>query len=129
KLERKDAIGNMLALARNLQPITDTGDRWNADPWLLGVPNGVVDLRTGELRRGRPDDRITLQTRAPYVPDAPCQRWEQFLRELFPSDDAMVAFLARAAGYSLTGVTSEQALILCVGTGSNGKGTLTNTLK
>jgi putative DNA primase/helicase len=129
KLERKYTIGNMLALARNLPPIADKGDRWNADPWLLGVPNGVVDLRTGELRRGRPEDGITLQTSVPYDAFAPCVRWERFIREVFAGDDALIDFIVRAIGYSITGITSEQVLFFGYGVGANGKGTLTNTLK
>src|SRR5277367_2389756 len=28
---------------------------WDTDPWLLGVPGGVVDLRTGQTMPARPD--------------------------------------------------------------------------
>ena len=49
KLERRDAMNNMLAIAKALKPIADAGDGWDTDPYLLGVPNGVVDLRTGHL--------------------------------------------------------------------------------
>ncbi|ODS55800.1 MAG: hypothetical protein ABS36_09440 [Acidobacteria bacterium SCN 69-37] len=129
RLERRDGLGNMLAIARDLKPIADDGDGWDTDPWLLGVPNGVVDLRTGELRPGRPDDRLTMQTTVPYDAAADGPRWSQFVAEIFGGDGDLVEFVQRGLGYSLTGVTTEQVLFLCFGTGSNGKGTLTNTLK
>ena len=28
-----------------------TVDQWDADPWLLNTPGGVVDLRTGKIAR------------------------------------------------------------------------------
>jgi len=129
KLERRDTMNNVLAIAKALKPIADAGDQWDRDPYLLGVLNGVVDLRTGALRPGRPDDGITLQTTAPYDADAPCARWEQFISEIFDGNAELTTFIQRAIGYSLTGITTEQVLFLLYGTGSNGKGTLTNTLK
>jgi putative DNA primase/helicase len=67
-------------------------------------------------------------TGTPYDPDATCPRWDRFLCEVFGADDALVGFVQRAVGYSLTGDTSEQCLFLCYGTGANGKGTLTHAL-
>lgn len=57
--ESRQRIEATLALARVEFPISDKGEGWNADPLLLGVPNGVVDLLTGTLRDGKPEDRIT----------------------------------------------------------------------
>jgi hypothetical protein len=36
RLERRAGLADMLAIARTLKPIADAGDRWDADPWLLG---------------------------------------------------------------------------------------------
>jgi putative DNA primase/helicase len=129
RLERRDAMSNMLALARVLKPIADAGDRWDCDSYLLTTPTGVVELRTGAVRPGRPDDGSTLQTTVPYDPEAACPRWEQFISEIFAGNIELMTFTQRAIGYSLTGDTSEQVLFLLYGTGANGKGTLTNTLK
>jgi putative DNA primase/helicase len=129
ELERRGALLNMLALARTLRPIAVAGQVWDKDPWLLGVKNGVVDLRNGELREGRPSDGVTLQAGVGFDPAAQCPRWLQFMEEITAGDAAQVSFLQRAVGYSLTGITTEQALFLCYGTGANGKGTFTNTLQ
>ena len=128
KLERRDAMNNALAIAKAIKPIADPGDAWDRDPYLLGAANGVVDLRTGQLRPGVPTDGITMQTAAAFDADAPCPRWRRFVSEIVGGDAAMVSFLQRAIGYSLSGITTEQVLFVLYGTGANGKGTLTNTL-
>lgn len=127
--ERRAKLASLLKLAEDKLPLADSGDRWDTDPWLLGVPNGVVNLRTGELRDGRPEDRITMQTKVAYDPEAKCPRWERFMREIFGGDDDLVDYAWRAHGYSLTGVTSEQVLFLEHGCGANGKGTKANVVR
>ena len=71
----------MLVGAQSEPPLADAGDRWDADPMQLGVANGVIDLRTGTLRPGSPDDRITRHSDVRFDPEAACPRWERFLDE------------------------------------------------
>jgi putative DNA primase/helicase len=128
RTESRAARDSLLALAQAERPIADAGTQWDANPWLLGCPNGVVDLRTGLLRPGIQDDRVTQITPTAYQSAAPCPRWERFIAEVFNDDADLIAFVHRAIGYSLSGDTTEQALFLCHGTGANGKSTLLNLL-
>ena len=41
-------------LARSDRRLAATIDQWDADPWLLNTPDGVVDLRTGRARHSGP---------------------------------------------------------------------------
>ncbi len=79
---------------------------------LLGTPGGTVDLRTGEMRAARRDDMITKQT---AVEPAPAgiepSLWLQFLRDVFDGDAEVISFIQRAAGYALTGMTSEHKML------------------
>lgn len=125
--ESRQKVDACLALAKNLLPIADKGDGWDSDPWLLGVPNGVLDLKTGELRPGRPEDHITMTTGIPFDAHAKCPRWERFLEEVFVDRD-LIQWIRRALGYSLTGDTSEQVVFLGYGIGANGKGAFANAL-
>ncbi len=118
-----------LSLAKAERPIADAGDRWDSDPWLLGVANGVVDLRSGALRDGRPEDRITQHVKVPYRAEAKCPRWWAFLEEVFGGDRELIDFIWRALGYSLAGDTSEHCVFICYGAGANGKTTFLNTLR
>lgn len=119
----------MLRLAESEYPLCDSGEGWDADPWLFGVANGVVDLRTGQLREGRQSDKITLHTDIPFEPSASCPRWEKFISQIFGDDQPVIGFVRRAVGYCLTGHTNEQCLFLCHGTGANGKSTFLEVLR
>lgn len=88
----------------------------------------------GLLRPGRPDDKITMSCRVDFKPAATCPRWELFLREVFLNDDQthdddLIDFVHRAAGYSITGLTSEQLFFICYGGGANGKSVFLNTIR
>ncbi len=119
--ESRQKIDACISLARNIKPIADDGESWDRDPWLLGVNNGVVDLKTGELRPGRPEDRITMTTGVGFDPEAKCPRWEQFLVEVFGDTD-LIDWLWRSLGYSTSGDTTEQCIFMGYGVGANGKG-------
>jgi putative DNA primase/helicase len=127
-LDKRPRHEAMLHLGRTLEPITDSGRAWDTETGTVGAPNGVIDLRTGELRDGRPEDRITKQVAVAYDPDAECPRWESFVREVI-EDDETVDYLQRLAGYSLTGEASEDKLVFLMGHGGNGKTTLLNFLR
>jgi putative DNA primase/helicase len=129
KCESKHSIRDMLDLARSVEPITTTGDNYDADAWLVGCTNGALDLRTGMLREATPDDQITMSAGYAFDDQAGCPRWLAFLREVFAGDDALIAFIQMAVGYSITGDTREQCLFLCWGSGCNGKSVFLNTLR
>ena len=101
---------------------------WDCDPWLLGTPDGVVDLRTGLLR---PADRQDMMTKVTVVAPAPttsCPHWLAFLNDATGGDQDLIGFLQRWFGYCLTGVTHEHALLFVYGPGGNGKGVLLVTI-
>lgn len=123
---RLDAV---LSLAQAERPIADAGDQWDADPWLLGVANGVVDLHTGDLRPGRQEDRITMHSPIAFDPNPECPRWLQFLAEIFARETELIDWIRRALGYSIAGSTQEQVHFICHGSGWNGKTTMLRVLR
>jgi putative DNA primase/helicase len=126
--EYRKARDAMIDLARREYPIYDETGLWDADPLLFGVANGVIDLKTGTLRPGCREDRITMRSPIVFDPVAAAPRWHRFLHEVFRGDDDLIGFVRRAVGYSLTGRTDEQCIFFCYGTGANGKGTLYRAL-
>ncbi len=126
--ESEGKLTAMLARARSEPPIADDGQGWDAQPFLMACANGVVNLVTGELRPGKPSDRISMGSPLPYEPDATCPRFEQFVSEILPDPDVR-EFVRRAIGYSLTGSTQEQVWFMAYGSGANGKGTLFDALR
>jgi putative DNA primase/helicase len=119
--ENRQRLDAMLGEAKCLPPLAADGEHWDQDPYLLGVGNGVLDLRTGLLRPGCPEDNITCFCDVPYDPGAECPRWLTFLAEVFDKDADLIDFVWRIVGYALTGITYEQCLFLCYGRGANGK--------
>ncbi|HEY3902065.1 MAG TPA: phage/plasmid primase, P4 family [Chthoniobacter sp.] len=102
--------------------------RLDADSWLLGVRNGVVDLRTGTFRAGRRSDLITKCAGTSYEESADCPRWRTFLEEIFAGDQERISYVQRAVGYSLTGEVTEQCFHFLYGAGKNGKSVFTEVL-
>ena len=100
----------------------------DADPLKIGVQNGVLDLRNGELLEARPDMLISRQTGTPYVWQAECPTWDQFLSDAMQGDAEMVAFLRRICGYALTGLVDDEKLFFMYGTGANGKSVFANVV-
>ena len=107
--------------------LATTVDVWDADPWLLNTPDGVVDLRTGKLRPHSSGDFMTKITAV--GPGGDCPRFKAFMSEIMAGDEEMVAFVQRVLGYCLTGDISEEVIFFLYGTGQNGKGVLTSTLE
>jgi putative DNA primase/helicase len=124
-------VGNsyrMLALM-NLAKSQLARSGWDEKRYLLGCANGVLDLQTGKLRDGAPEDLITRTTGIVYDTHAECPMWDNFLDEIFQQDHELIAYLWRVLGYSLTGDTSERAFFIFHGDGRNGKSTFIETFK
>lgn len=101
---------------------------FDGNPDLLNAPNGIVDLRTGEMM---PHDRslhINQQVSVPYSFDDCGGAWLDFLSQVQP-DPEMRAFLRRAVGYTLTGHDTEQCLFYLYGIGKNGKTTFIEPIR
>jgi putative DNA primase/helicase len=126
---QKDArIRAMLSLARAEPGMTASVTELDADSHLLGVQNGVVNLKTGELLEAKPEQLISKQCAASYNPNAACPTWLKFLHEVFLGDSELTAYVQRAVGYTLTGSNTEETLFVCYGHGSNGKSLLHNVI-
>jgi putative DNA primase/helicase len=113
-------------LARSDRRLAATADQWDADPWLLNTPKGVIDLRTGSMREHRAEDYLIHITAV--APSASgCPLWHAFLDRVTKGDEALQQYLQRMCGYAATGLTREHALFFLWGTGGNGKGTFVST--
>jgi putative DNA primase/helicase len=124
--QNKNRIDGLLSQAK---PYLAVGmDELDRDPWALNCENGTLDLRGGELRAHDPAALITRVVPVEYDPDARCPRFEQFLKETLV-DKAVISFVKRYAGYTLSGVTRERLFAILWGGGKNGKTTLVELLQ
>ncbi|MFD5161002.1 phage/plasmid primase, P4 family [Streptomyces hawaiiensis] len=122
------AIEDIIKVLPSVPGVPASAADFDADPELLSVSNGTVNLRTGELRPHSPADMITRRLDVAYHPEAKAERWEQFLSEVFPAHPEMPAFMRRLVGYGITGSTAEQCFVFMHGQGSNGKSVFLDAL-
>lgn len=131
-LKQINAVGTLAA--RDARVVIDA-KLLDRNPHLLGVANGVVDLRTGELRADARDEFVTRRTRVAFNPNGKAPRWEQFQQEIaglplgraedgshpYTPRPGLVAFKRRWAGSMLIGENVGQKFYTATGEGSNGK--------
>ena len=104
-------------------------EKLDADPRLLNVRNGTIDLRTGRLLRYDPLDMITKLASADYDPEAKAPLFFGFMRRVLNGNSTLFRYLQRAVGYSLTGITTEQVFFYVRGRQKNGKSTFINLIR
>ena len=119
-------VAAVQTLARADRRIAATVDQWDADPWLLNTPDGIVNLRDGNVRKN--DPRAYMTKIAAVGPRGNCPLFLKFLDRIMGGDNELVAYLQRVFGYCLTGDASEQALFFNYGGGANGKTVLMSTV-
>ncbi len=129
KCENKTKLEAACEIAKNLDPITDSGEKWDQNTMLLSCPNGIVNLTTSTLRPGKAEDLITMTTGINYNPHAVCPLWKQFLNETFDGNQELINYIHKAIGYSLTGRMDEQVVFFCYGVGANGKSVFISVLQ
>lgn len=101
---------------------------FDVDPWLLNCANGILDLRTGQLAPHRRDAYLTKLAPVNFDPDAADPLFDRYLEDTTGGDADFAAYLQRAAGYTLTGLTDEESVFLVLGPGATGKSTLVEAL-
>jgi putative DNA primase/helicase len=120
-------INAVVALAQSDRRLLVPAGAWDADPFALNTPAGLVNLRTGTMRP-RLGDLVTRVTRVSPDFAAGCPAWLSFLHSVCAGDQALIDFLQRMCGYLLTGDRREQKLFFIWGKGSNGKSTFSELL-
>ena len=119
KCESATGVAGVLSIAAALEQFAATVADLDADPYLLTVANGTLDLRTLELRPHSPSDAITKICRGAYT-DAQSELWQSFLERVLP-DEAVRGYVQRLVGLALLGAVRENVLTIFTGTGANGK--------
>jgi putative DNA primase/helicase len=127
RAESAAGVAAMLTLAATEPEVAIRHEQLDADPWLLNVANGVLDLRDRRLTPHDPARLLTRITAAAYDTDAARPTFDEFLTRIQP-DPAMRAFLARLLGHALLGKVVEQVMPVLHGAGANGKSVLVETV-
>jgi P4 family phage/plasmid primase-like protien len=123
----QSTITPMLSLAKSLQSVHLAAAELDADPWVVGCQNAILNLVTGIGRPYTPSDFICQTLGCNLDPGATCPTWDRFLTDIFPDSDVLT-FVQKAVGYSLSGSMKEQVFFFLYGHGSNGKSTFLSVI-
>lgn len=121
--KNRRSIDAAIAMAKSEPAAEIKSAAFDADADLLNVGNGILDLRTRQLRPHDPSAMLTKLAGVDYDPAATCPRWLAFVEAVTCGDQALAEFLQRSFGLALSADQSEQRLWIHHGEGSNGKGT------
>lgn len=137
KLTSNAPIERALTSLATFEGYGTDGSDWDQDPFLLGVDNGIVDLRENALiSRPTKDMLVTRSTGVKFEAiDGPddfktvAPKFMDFLLEVtsdydWTADPSMASFLVLWYGASLFGMMPEQRFLMLTGSGRNGKGAL-----
>ena len=115
-------IEAMIKLAKSEPGMSARLSDFDADPYLLGVQNGILDLRNGVLVPVTPDTLVSKRAGIIFNPEAVCPQFDQFLLTV-QLDQGVRRLLCQLVGIWLTGSSNLQKLIFFYGLGANGKTT------
>jgi P4 family phage/plasmid primase-like protien len=127
--ESARGVSAMLQQASSDPRIAIPYSQFDAHPYELNTPGGIVDLTTGQLLPSDPTRLHSRSTLATPNPDADRTVWAQFLDVTFNRDAALIEYLQRLVGYSAIGQVGVHILPYCYGSGGNGKGVFLETIQ
>jgi putative DNA primase/helicase len=123
-----DRLQALVRVARSEEAIVARPTLFDANPYLFGVGNGVIELKAQSFREARREDFVTKRSNVSFDRSAQCPRWIEFLNTIMGGDREMVEYVHRVVGYGLTGSVQEEVFWVLYGTGANGKSTFREVL-
>lgn len=111
---------NVMKECKELFSNKDFVKKLDANPYLIGFTNGVYDLKKGELRDGRPDDYIEMNTEIDKIEfDESHEQWydlKNFIDTVFFDEEVRTYFLTYFAS-CLQGHNAEEKFRIWTGNG------------
>lgn len=123
-------IRALLSRAKTLDPArTVLAERFDSDPRLLAVANGVIELnRDGaKFRPARREDFLSRNTNTAFVRGRRSAAWDSYL-DLFMPDLELRRFLQKVTGYGMLGGNPAKVITFFQGLTNTGKSTFNNML-
>lgn len=127
QLKNKSRLDAAVSLFMCEPGIAITSDMFNADLDLLNLPNGTLDLTSGELLPHDPTNMITLTMGAELDKDAEAPLFRQFLIDALP-DPEVRDYVQRAMGYTMLGRPTARTLFFLHGPSGTGKSVFTELM-
>lgn len=102
-------------------------EMFDADPYILNTPSGIIDLHTGEIYAHDPKKYCTKITNAGISKEkgAPGE-WAEFVEWITGGDQDLARYLQDIAGMAAIGRVTYEGVVIAYGAGGNGKSTFFN---
>ena len=126
KARSERSIKAMIELAKS--DISITADDLDSDPFLLNCQNGVVDLRTGEIKEHHPEHNMSKVAGANYVPGKKFELFYDFLKLITCDDPETIDYFQQICGMAAIGKVFHEGMCIFYGNGQNGKSTFLNSI-
>lgn len=94
----------------------------------LPVKNGIIDLKTLEIRERTQTDLFTFELNVEYNTED-VSKAQQFMTEICCNDVELSDYLIRLMGYSMTLEVADRSMHILWGKGCNGKSTLMDIMR
>jgi len=94
-------------------------EQLNANPNIIVVKNGVIDLSTGKIQKHDKSYKATIAIPITYDAEAKCPRIDKFIGEIVEEKD--IPLLHEIPAWCLTPYSGIQRLVILLGEGANGK--------
>ena len=113
--ESNKSLKNMLSVAETSPRICITVNDLDSNEFLLNLNNGTYDLKIDAFFEHSANDNISKLAPVNYSVQSDCPQWLESLDLIFDGNKALMSYIQRAVGYSLSGDISEQVLFSLMG--------------
>ena len=131
RLKKKNYKDTIIKEASNMFYDDEFEEKLDSNPNLIGFKNGVYDLVGKMFRKGCPEDYVSKSIKYSYKEFTPDHEEVKEVEDLFstiqPEKD-MKLFLMCYLASLLEGGNKDQKLMILIGVGANGKGTMLDLL-
>lgn len=122
---RKEFVS--LAVIKNIISLDDFTNSTNGK---MNFKNGVLDVKTLELKEHSMEYGFKSVLPCKYDPKAECPRFEQFMRDVMLDRADLIAVVQEFLGYAFANAPYKyHKMLLLVGEGENGKSTLVKVIR
>ena len=127
---------NIMKESRELFYDKDFYNKLDANPYLVGCKNGIIDIKNKVFRKGIHEDYVSLSTNNTYKPldhyreSSPhiIEEINEFFGQLFPDED-LKEYMWEHLASTLLGTNQNQTFNIYTGSGANGKSKLVELMQ
>ena len=123
QIEHDYVIRAALEGAKTLLSTEGRNIKFDSIPQLLGIPSGIVDLKTGDIRKADAHEYISKTVRCDHK-SGEHPTFDKLIAQISNNDFEIEMWLLKFLGYSLTGHTKEETNLFVTSAPGAGKTTL-----